>query len=50
MLQNNHNQTASLAEVLDKLFVVDIMFQKSKAGRVLGTLYNKKSDGELMQY
>ena len=38
-----------LAEVLDKLFVVDIMFsKKSKAGRVLGTLYNKKSDGELV--
>ena len=38
-----------LAEVLDKMFVVDIMFsKKSKAGRVLGTLYNKKSDGELV--
>lgn len=38
-----------LAEVLDKLFVVDIIFsKKSKAGRVLGVLYNKKSDGELV--
>lgn len=37
-----------LAEKLNKTFVVDVLFsKKSKAGRVLGTIYNTNDNGDL---
>ena len=40
---------AKMQELLERFFVVDVIFsKKSKAGRVLGIVYNKSTDDNLI--